>query len=61
VARHGESTWNAERRLNGWKYGKVKNEALKTHPSLVEYDDLTEEIQSFDLELVEMIAQMIKS
>ncbi|MEK7661483.1 MAG: RyR domain-containing protein [Pseudomonadota bacterium] len=53
--------WNAERRLNGWKYGKIKNESLKTHPALVEYDELTEEIQSFDLELVEMIAQMIKS
>lgn len=52
--------WNAERRLNGWKYGKTKNEALKTHPALVEYDELTEEIQSFDLELVEMIAQMVK-
>lgn len=53
--------WNAERRLNGWKFGIKKNEPLKTHPCLVEYDELTEEMKSFDLELVEMLSQMLIS
>jgi len=34
--------WLAEKRVAGWKYGKAKSGAKKTHPLLVPYADLPE-------------------
>ena len=34
--------WIAAKINEGWKYGPSKNNALKTHPDLVPYDQLTE-------------------
>ena len=35
--------WMKEKIANGWKYGAVKDEQAKTHPCLVDYNDLPEE------------------
>lgn len=35
-------SWMAHKLAEGWKWGPVKDPALKTHPSLVDYDDLPE-------------------
>lgn len=32
--------WCAHKRDHGWTYGPVKDETAKTHPCLVDYDDL---------------------
>jgi hypothetical protein len=34
--------WLAEKRAAGWKYGRAKSGAKKTHPLLVPYADLPE-------------------
>ncbi len=34
--------WNAERLLNGWKYGKVRDDRRKIHPCLVPFEELPE-------------------
>lgn len=33
-------SWYEEKILNGWTYGQVKDEVLKTHPSCLPYDEL---------------------
>ncbi len=32
--------WMADKKKDGWKYGKVKDAVKKTHPCLVAYDEL---------------------
>jgi hypothetical protein len=32
--------WMSEKAQNGWKYGPIKDDKLKTHPSMVSYDQL---------------------
>ena len=32
----------------GWTYGSVRNDALKQHPDLVPYEDLTEGEREYD-------------
>jgi RyR domain len=34
--------WSRDKVAAGWKYGPVKDEATKTHPALVDYNDLPE-------------------
>lgn len=36
------AAWAMERRLKGWTYGPVKDEEKKTHPQLVNYNELPE-------------------
>jgi len=43
---HGR--WNAERLLDGWRYGKVKNAEKKINPSLVPYAELADWIKEYD-------------
>jgi hypothetical protein len=43
---HGR--WNAERLLDGWRYGKVKNTEKKINPSLVPYAELPNWIKEYD-------------
>ncbi|NUW71400.1 hypothetical protein HOP38_02600 [Vibrio mediterranei] len=35
--------WMEEKIADGWKYGEEKNEEEKTHPCLVEYEELPSE------------------
>ena len=35
-------SWLAFKEADGWVYGKVKDEVLKTHPCYVPYDELPE-------------------
>ncbi len=34
--------WMAEKKADGWKYGRTKSGVKKTHPMLVPYDELPE-------------------
>jgi len=48
LARNVHENW-AEGRLNdGWTFGPVRNDKLKQHPCLVEYDDLPENEKDYD-------------
>jgi len=33
-------SWLQEKKINGWKYGPIKNVEKKEHPCFVPYDDL---------------------
>lgn len=48
MSKNVHEVW-AETRINqGWKYGKQRNDELKTHPCLVPYEDLPEEEKEYD-------------
>lgn len=42
--------WNAQRRMDGWRHTDApkKDEARRLHPSLVPYDDLSDDVKEFD-------------
>ncbi len=43
-------SWLKFKKDHGWRYGPTKNEAMKTHPYMVSYDDLPKE-QRFKYDL----------
>lgn len=55
MARVEHIRWCWEKRLNGWRYGKTKDPVRKTHPSLVNYEELDESEKDKDRELVRLI------
>jgi len=52
--------WSWEKRLNGWRFGKVKEEIGKTHPSLIPYEQLVESEKEKDRELVKLIPAFLQ-
>lgn len=48
LARNVHNTWMAERINQGWQYGHQRNDELKTHPCLIDYEDLSEEEKNYD-------------
>ena len=40
--------WMRFHYVHNWRYGKVKDRALRTHPSLVPFEDLSEKVQALD-------------
>jgi hypothetical protein len=47
---HGR--WNVERFLLGWRYAETKDVAKKLSPYLVPWDQLSPEIQRYDVDAV---------
>lgn len=45
---HSHNEWMREKVDAGWVFGEVKDEAAKTHPCLVAYEDLPREQQMKD-------------
>ena len=39
LARIEHDRWSAERRLDGWRFGEVRDDARRIHPKLIEFDD----------------------
>lgn len=48
MAKNVHDVWASERIAGGWQYGSERNDALKTHPCLVPYEQLSESEKSFD-------------
>lgn len=41
-------SWAKQRLNDGWVFGEERNDKLKTHPSLVPYDELSENEKDYD-------------
>jgi len=41
-------SWMEQKLLDGWKYGDVKDSEAKTHPCIVDFDELPKEQQAKD-------------
>jgi len=48
LARNAHEIWAQQRLAEGWKYGPLRNDAVREHPCLVPYDDLPESEKEYD-------------
>ena len=48
LARNVHDNWAIGRINDGWTYGPERNDDLKQHPCLVDYDDLPESEKEYD-------------
>lgn len=48
MSKNVHEVWAETRIKQGWKYGELRNDELKTHPCLVPYEDLPEEEKEYD-------------
>ncbi|MCM1152660.1 MAG: RyR domain-containing protein [Muribaculum sp.] len=48
MAKNVHEVWARNRMAEGWTYGPVRDDALKTHPCLVPYEDLPENERDYD-------------
>lgn len=48
IAKNVHEIWAKNRMEQGWVYGDKRNDALKHHPCLVPYEDLSEKEKEYD-------------
>ncbi len=48
MAKNVHDVWAKNRLDEGWTYGPVRNDEAKTHPCLVDYDDLSDSEKQYD-------------
>ena len=48
LARNIHEVWAQSRMSQGWRYGEKRNDDLKTHPSLIPYEQLSEQEKQYD-------------
>ena len=60
MARVEHIRWSWDKRLHGWIYGNVKDNANRMHPGLIPYEDLTESEKEKDRELVRLIPALLQ-
>jgi class 3 adenylate cyclase/tetratricopeptide (TPR) repeat protein len=48
LSRHAHDVWAAQRYKDGWTLGQERNDALKKHPCLVPYEQLSETEKQYD-------------
>ena len=62
IAKNTHEVWSAGRIRDGWTYGEERNDAAKTHPCLIPYEDLPESEKEYDrntaLETLKLITKL---
>lgn len=58
LARNAHDVWASQRLKDAWVYGPERDDARKTHPCLVAYEDLPESEKVYDRLMAE---QLIKT
>ncbi len=63
LARMEHHRWNADRFLDGWRYGKKKDTEKKVSPYLLNWEDpnLTEDIKDYDREFVRRVPRILRN
>lgn len=61
LARNVHEVWAAGRLENGWVLGEERNDALKQHPCLVPYEELSEEEKDYDRNTAVQTLKLIMS
>ncbi len=59
MAEMEHARWNAERLLDGWKWGKKKDIAKKVSPYLVSWAELPEDVKDWDRKTVREIPELL--
>jgi RyR domain len=52
LARNAHEIWAQKRMQDGWVYGPQRDDAMRTHPCLVPYDQLPESEKEYDRVMV---------
>ena len=60
MARVEHLRWCWDKRMNGWAYGKARDDRKKIHPSIIPYEDLSESEKEKDRELVRLIPALLQ-
>ncbi len=60
MARVEHIRWCWDKILNGWYYGKARDDKKKLHPSIITYEDLSESEKEKDRELVRLIPALLQ-
>jgi voltage-gated potassium channel Kch len=60
LAKMEHNRWVAERKLAGWKYGPKRNVEERTSPYLVPWEQLTPEVQQYDIDAVRLIPELLR-
>ena len=53
------NNWRAEKEADGWVYGDVKDPEKKTHPCMVDYDDLPQAQKTKDYLFIAVVRSML--
>ena len=48
IAKNVHEVWAKHRLEQGWKYGAERSDVLREHPSLIPYEELSEEEKDYD-------------
>jgi ppGpp synthetase/RelA/SpoT-type nucleotidyltranferase len=59
MARMEHGRYNAERLLDGWRWGEVRDPQGKTNPHLISWDELPEEVRKIDRQTVRKIPEFL--
>lgn len=59
IAKNIHETWAMQRKLRGWEYGEIYDEAERKHPCMREYEDLPELEKDMDRETVTQTVKML--
>ncbi len=51
--------WIADRRINGWRLGPKRDNALKIHPDMRPFYELSSQIQDYDRKLIDAVDRML--
>jgi len=59
LARIEHRRWAAERYLDGWSFGEVRDDIAKLHPDLIPWEKLSDEIKGYDREPIKQIPELL--
>ena len=59
LAKHVHNTWMQGRLADGWTLGEVRDDAKRTHPCLIPYEELSEEEKDYDRRTSQATLQFI--
>lgn len=60
IAKNVHEVWAQNRMEQGWTYGEERNDALKTHPCLIPYEELPEVEKAYDRDTAWGTLRLIK-
>ena len=61
LAKMEHGRWNAERLLNGWRYGEKKDIVKKENPNIIPWKDLPDTMREYDRNAVRRIPEILAS
>jgi RyR domain len=59
LARNTHAVWQRQRETEGWRYGPQRDDDMKHHPGLIEYDALSESEREYDCAVVTEVLKVL--